>query len=249
MDMETKTRFISLWRKYFNQAELPVTIYYTAQENGVELVKPGAINRCLIGALQEVRGGHSWRFDSRSVACPGGRKYLGFAENIRPNFDYFLSCGIPGQMEGERYKKSPAIVQELVNNWPSFKAPAPYIIFKRWDKLETLDQPEVVTFMASPDVLAGLFTLANYDESRPEGVFTPMSSGCASIVTYPYLEKDSPQPRGVIGMFDPSARPWAAADQLSFAVPYKRFLTMISYMEESFLITPTWKELQKRLSC
>lgn len=30
-----------------------------------------------------------------------------------PNFEYFLSCGIPGKLEGERYKKTP----ELVRSW------------------------------------------------------------------------------------------------------------------------------------
>ena len=74
-----------------------------------------------------------------------------------------------------------------------------------------------------------------------------MGSGCSSIVSYPYLEKDSPHPRAVIGMFDPSARPYVPKDILSFSVPMKRFVTMIGNMEESFLITDTWKKLQKRI--
>jgi hypothetical protein len=53
-------------------------------------------------------------------------------------------------------------------------------MFKRWDNLEKEDNPEVVIFFAQPNVLSGLFTLANFDESRPEGVFTPMGSGCSS---------------------------------------------------------------------
>jgi hypothetical protein len=44
------------------------------------------------------------------------------------------------------------------------KATAKYIVFKRWDKLETKDNPEVVIFYARPDVLAGLYTLASFDE-------------------------------------------------------------------------------------
>jgi hypothetical protein len=54
-----------------------------------------------------------------------------------------------------------------------------------------LDDPEVVIFFAQPDVLSGLFTLANYDEADPNGVFAPFAAGCGSIVHYPYLEKDS----------------------------------------------------------
>jgi hypothetical protein len=32
---------------------------------------------------------------------------MGFFESPRPNIEYFLSCGIPGEMEGERYIKTP----------------------------------------------------------------------------------------------------------------------------------------------
>lgn len=247
MDMGIKDKFIGLWTKYFNNAELPVIFYYSDNGKQGELVKPGSVARCVIGALAEVRKGHSFSFNTDSIGCPGGRRYLGFTETIMPNFEYFLSCGIPSKMEGERYKKSPELVKKIVKNWPNFKAPAPYIIFKRWDNLEKEDNPEVVIFFTQPDVLSGLFTLANFDESEPEGVITPMGSGCSSIVSYPYLEKDSGHPRAVIGMFDPSARPYLPRDVLSFSVPITRFATMIENMEESFLITDTWKKLRKRI--
>jgi hypothetical protein len=120
-------------------------------------------------------------------------------------------------------------------------------VFKRWDDLDPKDNPEVVIFFAPPDALSGLFTLVNYDESRPEGVFTPMGSGCSSIVTYPYLEKDSAHPRGVIGMFDPSARPHVPRDVLTISVPMTKFVPMVDNMEESFLTTDTWKKMQERI--
>jgi hypothetical protein len=138
-------------------------------------------------------------------------------------------------------------VREILKSWPKLEAPRPYVVFKRWDRLSDEDDPEVVIVFAQPDVLAGLFTLVNFDESQPEGAIAPMGSGCSSIVSYPYLEKDSPHPRAVIGMFDPSARPHVPKDTLSFAVPMKKFVTMIGNMEESFLITETWKKLQKRI--
>jgi len=247
MDIEIKGKFIRLWKKYFNNAELPVTFYYSDNPGQSELVQPGSVARCVIGALVEVRKGRSFSFNADSIGCLGGRRYLGFVESIMPDFEYFLSCGIPGKMEGERYKKSPELVREMMKNWPNFKAPAPFAIFKRWDNLDREDSPEVVIFFAQPDVLSGLFTLANFDESQPEEVFAPMGSGCSSIVAYPYLEKDSPYPRAIIGMFDPSARPYVPRDVLSFSVPMTKFVTMIENVEESFLITDTWKRLRKRI--
>jgi uncharacterized protein (DUF169 family) len=248
MDMEIKGRFTELWRRYFDNAELPITYYYSQREGSAEKVKPGSLARCLIAALGKVRNGRSLAFNAKAVGCAGGRKYLGFSKGIMRNFEYFLSCGIPGKMEGERYKQSPELVKEVTKKWPQFKAPAPLVIFKRWDNLEKEDNPEVVIFFAQPDVLSGLFTLANFDQAEPEGAFAPMGAGCSSIVSYPYLEKDSPNPRAVIGMFDISARPYVPKDRLSFAVPMKRFATMMDYMEESFLITDSWKKLRKRIA-
>ncbi len=246
MDIELKNKFIARWKKYFD-AELPITLYYTDEEGHAELVKPGSVPRCIIGALSDVRKGKSMCFNIESVGCFGGKKYLGFTEKLRPNFEYFLSCGIPGKLEGERYKKSPQLVVEWIKKAPAFKAPARYVIFKRWDMLEESDDPEVVIFFAQADVLSGLFTLANFDVSEQNGVIAPMGSGCSTIVQYPYLEKDSEHPRGVIGMFDVSARPYVQENLLTFAIPMSKFAAMVENMEESFLTTGSWRTVQKRI--
>ncbi len=248
MDIELKNKFIELWNKYFDEAELPITFYYTNEESHARLVKPGTVPRCVIGALQNVRKGESYCFDAESIGCFGGKRYLGFAQKLRPNFEYFLSCGIPGEMEGERYKKSPEIVLELMKKQPSFKAPAKYIVFKRWDKLEESDDPDVVIFFSKPDVISGLFTLSGFDESEPNGVIAPFGAGCASIIQNPYLEKTSNRPRGFLGMFDISARPYVSPNELTFAAPINKFSTMVYNMDESFLTTESWKKVQKRIS-
>jgi len=247
MDMKVVEKFSSLWRQYFNDAELPVTFYYTDEEGHAELAKRGSVPRCVIGAIAKVREGKPFCFDAESIGCLGGKRYLGFATHIRDDFEYFLSCGIPGKVRGERYKKSPELVKEVMSLAPSFKAPARFAVFKRWDMLEKSDDPEVVIFFAQPDVLSGLFTLSNFDEAEPNGVFVPFGSGCSSIIQYPYLEKNSARPRGVIGMFDPSARPFVPGNALTFSVPMNKFARMIENMEESFLITDTWKAIQKRI--
>ena len=130
---------------------------------------------------------------------------------------------------------------------PQFKAPARFIIFKRFDILEQSDDPDAVIFFATADVLSGLFTLANYDEAEPNGVFCPFSVGCGSIVQYPYLEKDSTRPKAVIGMFDVSARPYVPKETLTFAVPINKFIRMVHNRGESFLITRSWEKVRKRL--
>jgi uncharacterized protein (DUF169 family) len=247
MDLGFKERFTKLWRKHFDGAELPITFYYTNEQGLGELVKAPTGHQCLIGVLIKVRKGQSLCFEGDSIGCGGGKRYTGFTQEIMPNFDYFLSCGIPGEMEGERYKKSPELVREAMKIMHEFEAPARFIVFKRWDSLEESDNPDVVIFYAQPDVLAGLFTLANYDQVEQNGVIAPFSAGCGSIVQYPYLEKNAQRPKGIIGMFDVSARPHVHKDELTFAAPMNKFRQMAENMEESFLITSSWHRVQKRI--
>jgi hypothetical protein len=51
-----------------------------------------------------------------------------------------------------------------------------------------------------------------------------------------------------LGMFDVSARPGVPDDRLTFAVPMKRFEQMVRNMDESFLITNSWKTVRDRLT-
>jgi len=247
MEAKIREEFIALWKEYFDGAELPIAFYYTDQAEAASNEPRLSTPRCVIAHLPKVRRGETLRFDADSIGCAGGRRYLGFAEEIRPDFEYFLSCGIPGQLEGERYKKSPQLVKELMQIAPKFAAPAKYAVFKRWDILDEIEEPDVVIFFAQPDVLSGLFTLANFDEADPNGVFAPFSAGCGSIVQYPYLEKLSKRPRCVLGMFDVSARPYVHENVLTFSVPMNKFRRMIENMEESFLTGSAWQKVRMRM--
>lgn len=248
MNIELKNKFLLLWKKYFDKAELPVTFYYSEGDgNAAQAIRSKGHN-CLICDLKKVRNGQSLSYNSEALGCAGAKRYLGYSDKIRTNFEYFLSCGIPGKLEGERYKQSPEIVKETIKHQQQIPTNGRNIIFKRWDKLEESDSPEVVIFFAIPDVLSGLFTLANFDRVDPEGTFAPFGAGCGSIVHYPYFEIKSENSRAVIGMFDPSARPCVPANVITFAVPMARFVKMIGYMEESFLITDTWKKVRERIA-
>jgi uncharacterized protein (DUF169 family) len=248
MDMELKDKFIEKWRNYFRSAEFPVIFYYADEVGGAEPVEAPEGHKCIMGELAKVRQGASLYFEAETIGCFGGKRYLGFGGELMPDFEYFLSCGIEGKLEGERYKKTPEIVREMMKKAPSMKAPTKYIVFKRWDMLEEYDEPEVVIFFGHADVLSGLFTLANFDEVEANAVFAPFSAGCGSIVQYPYLEKHSDRPRAVLGMFDVSARPFVRPDHLTFAVPMCRFVRMIENMDESFLITRSWSKVQSRIA-
>jgi len=246
MDTTVRDSFLSRWRKYFGGVDLPITFEYVSDLHDAEIAKSAVETRCFIAALNDVRSGKSLAFAASSFGCMGGKHYCGYSPHLRSGIAEFLSHDEQG--EGERYKKNPEIAAAVVSRAPRFDAPAPFLLAKRWDKLTGVDDPAVVVFFAAPDVLSGLFTLAGYDEPEPQGaVMIPFAAGCGTIVRYPFVELKSENPRAVLGMFDVSARPHVPTDTLTFAVPLPRFRRMVANMDESFLITESWKEVRQRL--
>ena len=243
-----KSSFINRWKKYFSDAPLPIALFFSNELHHAEPAKKFQTHHCMIADFTLVFRGQSLAFNANNIGCGGGMRYCGFADQLRPSFEFFLSYGIEGKMEGERYKKDPETVIELMKNTQPLKAPASWLIAKPFELLDKDDKPEIILFFATPDVIAGLFTLANYDRTDLYGVKTPFCAGCGSVVQYPLLENQKEQPDCILGMFDSSARPYVQAGLLSFAIPMKRFETLVGYMDESFLITDTWKVMNKRIA-
>jgi len=248
VDLKIKDIFAEKWGRFFPGAELPITFYFTDDPGDIPLspALDGEDWQCFICQLGRVRQGQAAAFGVEAIGCGGAKRALGFEREIRPNFEYFLSCGLAGHIEGIRYKKTPALVKAVLEAQPAYEAPARYVVFKRWDGLEADDKPTAVIFFAAPDKLAALFSLVNFDEPTPYGVLAPSCAGCSSIVYYPYHEAQKPDPKAVLGMFDISARPCVSPNMLTLAVPYGRFERMAADMDESFLITEQWEKIRDR---
>lgn len=227
--------------------ESPLGVYYT--NDRPEGVTPEeGVSGCMIGYLQHARKkGETVYFDKDHFGCPGGAYYMGFRETPRPNIEYFLSWGIPGEMEGERYIKTPELAREFFKNLKPRPSPASYCVFKPINKFLNDQEPEVVIFFGTPDIVSGLFTLTNYSLERTDAVYTPFGSGCSSILTYPLKEAEKAEPRAVLGMFDVSARPMVERDVLTLSMPYQLFLKLLKNIRGSFLETQSWKKVLKRI--
>jgi len=249
MDIRLRDRFITLWKKYFPGAELPLALEFRDRPGSAKKVPPPDGHRCIICQIGQARNGTPLAFDGTSVTCRGGLMYTGYSCERPPNFRYFLSHGRQGVVDGERYKQTPEIVDAWEKLIPPFSSAGKQMVFTRWDQLTKEDNPEVVIFFARAEVMSGLFTLANFDRSDPNGVICPMGAGCASIVYYPWLEqqKTGTDQKVVLGMFDPSARKCVPLDVMTMAFPMKRFEKVVGFMEESFLITGTWETVKKKI--
>ncbi len=239
-----------LWRQFretLGLKESPLGIYYTDEKPEGVTPKEG-IHGCMIGLLQNARKkGMIVYFDKTHFGCPGGAYYMGFLESPRPNIEYFLSCGIPGEMEGERYIKTPELARGFFAKMKPRPAPATYCVFKPIEQFQDETKPEVVVFFGSSDILSGLFTLTNYALESTDAVFTPFGSGCGTILTYPLKEAEKEQPRATLGMFDVSARPMVEKEVLTLAMPYCVFLKLLENVSGSFLQTESWKKVHQRI--
>jgi len=237
----------SRFRETLGLRESPLGIYYTNDKPEGVTPKEG-ISGCMVGLLQNARKkGKTVYFDRSHFGCPGGAYYMGFFESPRPNIEYFLSCGIPGELEGERYIKTPERAREYFSKMIPRRAPATYCVFKPIDQLWEGPEPEVVAFFSPPDILSGLFTLINYAMERTDAVYAPFGSGCGTILTYPLKEAGKEQPHAILGMFDVSARPMVEKDALTIAMPYSLFLKLLENVSGSFLQTESWKKVLHRI--
>jgi uncharacterized protein (DUF169 family) len=107
----------------------------------------------MIGLLKKARqDGEAVYFDKEHFGCPGGGYYMGFFESPRPKLEYFLSCGIPGEMEGERYVKTPELAKIFIASRIPKRAPAKYCVFKPIHQFRGKEQPDVVVFFARPPI-------------------------------------------------------------------------------------------------
>jgi uncharacterized protein (DUF169 family) len=245
MDQEKRDKFIRLWERFFNNAELPIAFQYADSNLGVPVSEAPQGHRCLIAQLLKVRNGASICMQPHSVPCIGGKRYLLFTDSMPKDFECYISHYPDGR--GERYKKHPSQVVHFWDNLPKLPTKGDNIIFKRWDHLDENSGPDAVIFFATPDVLSGLFTLACFDSAAEDAVIAPFGAGCTNIIYYPYREQINGTGRSVLGLMDPSARKCAKSDLVTFAIPMTKFMEIIDQMEESFLVTDTWSVIQKRI--
>lgn len=254
---ETAQNLINQWHTYFGDAEESIVFFYSDNGKYDAICKPESQTHCIVAQLKEVRNGTALAYKAGTVNCPGGAHYLGYddsdnpayAKGEEPNFmECFLSHGIPGQVEGECYKKTPLHTRAYYATRKEFTAPARYLVFKPLSLVEADETPDVVVFFGIADTISGLFNLANYDWHGQDAVVSPWGSGCSSIVADPYQQSRKPagEQQGVLGMFDVSARPFVANDVLSIAFPWERLVAMFEDTDESFLSTRAWKTIEKR---
>ena len=203
---------------------------------------------CLIALLKKVEAGKAVAVSSETHGCFGAGFFCGFTGGQPfPGQPEYVSTGIPEVIEGEHYKLHVDLINDIFAKRAPAPAPHPWLVLQRLDHYGLGSSPDVVIFLARPDALAGLHALANIDKGAEDGVIAPFTSGCGAIINEPLLEKERKTFRAVLGLFDPSSRPFEEPGVLSFSLPIERLLQLLEYMDRSFLVHKDWGRLKQRV--
>ena len=234
MDIQT---FIQNFREAFGEkAELPLVFWYSATQEGTA----EKINGCIFKGMKTAREGGIISLNAETIGCGGGKFYTGFTE-MPEHVPTFVSLK-------ERYKQTPQMVIDFIQQIGVLKAEKKYLHFARIDRIESLKEVEGVVFIANPDMLSGLTTWAYYDNNAEDGVVSMFGSGCSCIVTQATIENRKGGKRTFIGFFDPSVRPYFEPDKLSYTIPMSRFREMCGTMRQSCLFdTHAWGKIRERM--
>ncbi len=213
---------------------------------------------CVAATMLGVSRGKTAVFDRQSYGCPGGGVGLGFGNTYEQRcfaIDKLLSAGDPKAAshyragshmgEGERFFKTPELVQQWLSRLPITEVPTEYVVMKPLERISGSDAPELVVFLVNPDQLSALIVMTDFSRGSGEPAIAAFGGACQSVLVG-YAEARREVPRGVVGFFDIAQRTRVPRDILSFTVPWKLFLQMEADVEESFLGLEDWRALRER---
>lgn len=217
--------------------EAPLPLVLSASDEPLGEVR--ATHGCLFKLFPAVQAGEEVSLDAKSINCMGGKFYCGFSP-ARPEMFTFVS-------QKEKYKTSAECVADAVENMEVLPAPGNFLNFRRLDRLEAFAGCLGLIFLVAPDLLAGLFAWANYDQPNIHAVQSPWGSGCSQTVSALMRENARGGRHCFIGLLDISARPWFPPNILSFSIPMSRFAEMSETLAHCCLAgSPAWEKLRRR---
>ncbi|MHB1003929.1 MAG: DUF169 domain-containing protein [Thermoleophilia bacterium] len=183
---------------------------------------------CLFAFTKHIQSGRPLVFSAGAAGCPGACFYLGLGELPLLSATLYLA-GL------ERLKKDLDLARAFYQEVQPVVDRGARLVHQRLDCMPGDEPVEVVNLWVGADSLSKLLTLANYDRATNDNVIMPFASGCQSIWTLPYKEKQARLPRAVAGSLDPTVRKYLPLGTMSFTIPANRFVEMCGNIDSSFL--------------
>ncbi|MCA1961562.1 MAG: DUF169 domain-containing protein [Desulfomonile sp.] len=203
---------------------------------------------CVLGTLRRARKRRTAAYFERGrYGCLGAAFFLGFNKPQLESVVKYVSTGIPGVLEGERYVPSPELLRRYNEILDPEPAPKRFCVFKPLSVFGPDEEPEFVNFFARPEVISGLHQLVLFAVDDLEAVMSPWSAGCGNLVAWPRKYKREGRLKACLGGWDPSCRKFLKIDEITFTLPIEMFRLILERWQESFLTTKTWQSVKRRI--
>jgi hypothetical protein len=179
-------------------------------------------------------------FMNPEFGCHGAQVSFGLSKDFPSFMAHFLTDGVGAPM-GEGLKATPELAQEYIDRARPPRLETDTILIgplrlKQWDRVKS------VTFLADPDRIAALMTLAAYWSADPDFVQAPFSSGCGLL--WRELQAQE-RDRAILGCTDIAMRKYLPPNILSISVTPKHFEKMTTFPDNAFLMRDWWNDLMK----
>ncbi|MCD6570444.1 MAG: DUF169 domain-containing protein [Deltaproteobacteria bacterium] len=229
--------------------EMPLAVFSTDEKPSSGFTPgQGWKFQCVVSCIRLARKKRTASYFSRGQNfCPGGMLYTNVIDEIPEFIAPYVSTGIPGVLDGERYCRTPEIVQRFLEAVKLPPDPLTYRVFKPIEKLTEGETPELVIFYARPEILSGLYTLVQYYTGGLNSVITPWGAGCTALYTWVKKYMLQGKEIAVLGGFDVTARPHMELEELTLSMPYNMFLEILKCYKESFIFTKSWPLVKRRI--
>lgn len=201
---------------------------------------------CIYPYLNQARRGKAFYFSKEWKACRGGGFYLGYKKSLMRGIGHFLSIGIPGRLEGERFKKTPELGDEAAQAIEWVEAGGDHIVFRPLDQFTKSAPPDVVIIFGNADVMGAMITMANYARTGDDSVIVQFCSGCYSIINEPRLQLRNKTPKAVLGSFDIACRRYVDPCTMTFSATKDHIWDIALDMKDSFLTVDPWVKIRGR---
>ena len=194
---------------------------------------------CCFAYYQRWLDGETLVLRKSGAGCQGASRALGLERQYPAHMAHFLTDGV-GAPKGEGLRATPEIAQAFLD---AARPPDPEsdsvligpLRLGQWEAARS------VTFLADPDRLAALMTLAGF-WSAEDVVAAPFGSGCS------FLWRSlgpAGEDRAVVGATDIAMRRYLPPNILTFTVRPAHLARMVTAPEDSFLYRSWWNDLME----
>ncbi|TFG01031.1 MAG: hypothetical protein EU541_00645 [Promethearchaeota archaeon] len=236
----SNTKIAHRFMEYMNLNYYPLGMYFSNKMPDGKTKTQGKIfRRCIVGHVFKAskKGGSS--IIQEGIGCPGGQFWSGFRKKVPTGWAHFLTHGKEDVLGGraEHFKKNiPVAVKTIkdpgtVEGIKNFR----YIVYQNLEEIPDNQNIEFILFFVTPNKMAKLITLMNYERHIPYAVKAAAGSGCMSLLNYPLKMKKKPEADAIMGIWDTFARKTIPHNILSLSL--RRWLVeeMAINIPESFL--------------